>query len=660
MKLLNEVKTLIDMHQEGPYWDFKREWYSDNKDGEMLIDIICMANNLVDRDAYIIIGVDEENDFAIQDVSQDSNRRNTQNLTDFIRGKKFAGDFRPVVTVEALHLDEGVVDVIVVHNSTNTPYYLKEMYKGLFPNNIYVRLRDSNTPINKSADYHHVEYLWKKRLGMLYSPLEKVELYLRYPEDWLDSPSNEDKKYYKYAPEYTIEHTHEPEDGRDGYEYYLFAQTDSRPHWCEIRICFHQTVLAELGGVILDGGRYFTATPDRDGISLTELQRWDVPYRYMVKGNLNYLIHEFYYVDDGDEARHAHNKYEECILIFENEEEHQEFRNYVAKNWHRKDEFSNNINIPYMEHLSGYNMDAFREEYKTMQILRKMLEEFRIKRSRTIKSLYQKNRSELNSVNKEEAERKAKEIIIEELKRIEDENDIEILLAVESGSRAWGFASPDSDYDVRFIYKCREEDYLRLDQRRDVSELPIDEVLDINGWDISKALQLLHKSNPTLFEWFSSPIRYIDTDFRKRFDEIKDKYFISKSGVYHYLSMAKGNFREYLKKDMVRAKKYFYVIRPILACKWILEKQTPPPMLFADLVESQLEEEMKPIVEHLLDLKMNSPEVKEIPRIDALNEYIEKNLTELEDKVQTLPYEKNSSWEELNSFFLNEITKLAL
>ncbi len=79
-------------------------------------------------------------------------------------------------------------------------------------------------------------------------------------------------------------------------------------------------------------------------------------------------------------------------------------------------------------------------------------------------------------------------------------------------------------------------------------------------------------------------------------------------------------------------------------------------MLFADLAESQMEDEMKPIVERLLDLKMNSPEVKEIPRIDALNEYIEKNLAELEEKVQTLPYEKNSSWEKLNSFFLNEIT----
>lgn len=377
LELINEIESLIAMHQEGPYWDFKREWYGDNKDGDMLIDIICMANNLVDRDAYIIIGVDEENDYSIQDVAQNTNRRNTQMLTDFIRGKKFAGDFRPVVTVEQVQLDAGIVDVIVIHNSTNTPYFLKEKYKGIFANNIYVRLQDSNTPADKSADFHHIEYLWKKRFGMLLSPIEKVKLYLKYPEHWADSPSSEDKKYYKYAPEYTIEHTYGSEDSRDGYEYYLFAQTDSRPHWSEIRIYYHQTVLAELGGVILDGGRYFTATPDMDGISLTEYHSWDVSYRYMIKGELNHLVHEFYYVDDGDEARHAHNKYEGCILIFEDKKEHQRFKIYVKENWGRKEEFANSIWIPHMEQLSGYNMDAFREEYRNVKILRKMLEAFR-------------------------------------------------------------------------------------------------------------------------------------------------------------------------------------------------------------------------------------------------------------------------------------------
>ena len=384
LELIDEIKSLIAMHQEGSYWDFKREWYGDNKDSNMLIDIICMANNLVNRDAYIIIGVDEENKYAIFDVTNDANRRNTQMLTDFLRGKKFAGDFRPIVTVEQVQLKEGLVDIIVIHNSTNTPYFLKERYKQVSANNIYVRIQDSNTPIDKSADFYHIEYLWKKRFGMLLSPIEKVKLYLKHPQDWINSPSSENKKYYKYAPEFTITYTYAPEDGRDGYEYYLFAQTDSRPHWSEIRICYHQTVLVEMGGVILDGGRYFTATPDRNGISLSKYHNWDVAYCYMVKGNLNHLVHEFYYVDDRDEARYAHDRYESCILIFENESEHQQFRIYVRKNWNRKDEFTNDIWIPYMEQLPGYNMDAFREEYKNMQILKRMLDKFREKSNNTI------------------------------------------------------------------------------------------------------------------------------------------------------------------------------------------------------------------------------------------------------------------------------------
>lgn len=377
MELYDEIRRLIDLHQEGSYWDFKKEWYGKDKDSDQLIDIICMANNLANRDAYIIIGIDEEQDYSVSDVSNDPNRRNTQMLTDFLRSKKFAGDYRPVVTVEALHLSGGWIDVIVVRNSTNTPFFLKERYKSVNPNNIYVRLQDSNTPCDRSADFHHVEYLWKKRFGMLLTPIEKVKLYLKHPEDWENSPSQEDKKYYKFAPEYTIEHTFEPDDHRDGYEYYLFAQTDSRPHWCDIRICYHQTVLADMGGVILDGGRYFTATPNTDGISLNRYAHWDVAYKYMIKGELNHLVHEFYYVDDGDEARHAHNEYEGCLLFFDSSNEHEEFKDFVRANWYRKEEYATDIWIPHMEQINGYNMDAFKEQYRNVQILRRMLEKFR-------------------------------------------------------------------------------------------------------------------------------------------------------------------------------------------------------------------------------------------------------------------------------------------
>ena len=105
------------------------------------------------------------------------------------------------------------------------------------------------------------------------------------------------------------------------------------------------------------------------------------------------------------------------------------------------------------------------------------------------------------------------ELIRKKLREIERQENCRILLAVESGSRAWGLASPDSDYDARFIYVRPKESYLKLERARDVIELPINDELDINGWDVDKTLKLLHKSNPTVFEWFSSPIVYQTTPF---------------------------------------------------------------------------------------------------------------------------------------------------
>ena len=244
-------------------------------------------------------------------------------------------------------------------------------------------------------------------------------------------------------------------------------------------------------------------------------------------------------------------------------------------------------------------------------------------------------------------------IIIEKLKEIEQRENIKILHCVESGSRAWGFASPDSDYDVRFIYVRPKEFYLRLDKTRDVIEWQLDDTLDINGWDINKALILLHKSNPTLFEWNLSPIVYKTTKEWGRISEIINHYFVQKSGLYHYLSTAKSNYREYLKGETVRLKKYFYVLRPLLACKWILAEGTPPPMLFSELMDKYLEEELKPDVEKLLFLKMNNPEIGEGKRLDRVNAYIDRNTQDIEEKIKALPAAHKNGWEELNKIFLS-------
>ncbi len=248
-----------------------------------------------------------------------------------------------------------------------------------------------------------------------------------------------------------------------------------------------------------------------------------------------------------------------------------------------------------------------------------------------------------------------RETILKKLNEIEKNENVRILLAVESGSRAWGFASPDSDYDVRFIYVRPKADYLRLEKTRDVIELPIEGELDINGWDLDKTLRLLRASNPTLFEWFSSPIVYRETAFALEFRSIMQQYFSSKRGLSHYLSMASSNYREYLKGDTVRAKKYFYVLRPVLACKWILDKGSPPPMLFSELMEAELDPVLLPDVNRLLDLKMNAPEIKTIPKIESINRYLDSCIEEVRSRIVQLPEDANHGWEELNRLFLSQL-----
>lgn len=245
------------------------------------------------------------------------------------------------------------------------------------------------------------------------------------------------------------------------------------------------------------------------------------------------------------------------------------------------------------------------------------------------------------------------ELIKSKLKEIEEKENVKILHCVESGSRAWGFASPDSDYDVRFIYVRPREFYLRLDKTRDVIEWQLDDTLDISGWDISKALSLLYKSNPTLFEWNSSPIVYKTTKEWESVSNIINKYFVAKSGLYHYLSTAKSNYREYLKGETVRFKKYFYVLRPLLACKWIIARGTPPPMLFSELMDEYLEESIKPDVLKLLDMKISNPEITEGKRFDKVNEYIDRNVYAIEELIKSLPSAHDNGWDELNKVFLS-------
>ena len=247
-----------------------------------------------------------------------------------------------------------------------------------------------------------------------------------------------------------------------------------------------------------------------------------------------------------------------------------------------------------------------------------------------------------------------KDIILRELKKIEERENVKIIMAIESGSRAWGFASPDSDYDVRFIYVRKEEDYLKLEKTRDVIEWQLDDVLDINGWDIKKTLQLLHNSNPTVFEWCASPIVYWETEEFTWLKEILPQYFSVKKSLYHYWHTSETHYKTHLLSDEVNIKKYFYALRPLLAAKWILDKKMAPPMLFEELMEAELEAELVPEVNRLLDMKKTLPEMGKAPKIQSINDYIERELREIKAAAEEIE-EQVVEWEDLNELFLRMV-----
>lgn len=281
------------------------------------------------------------------------------------------------------------------------------------------------------------------------------------------------------------------------------------------------------------------------------------------------------------------------------------------------------------------------------------------------------------------------------LKEIEEKEHVRILHAVESGSRAWGFASPDSDYDVRFIYVRRPEDYLRLDSCRDVIEWELDETLDINGWDLQKTLRQYHRSNATLFEWANSPVVYRTTKEWEEIHRRASEYFSIKSALYHYYGTAKKNFLEYLQGDIVNYKKYFYVIRPVLACKWIEEHACPPPVLFSQLVEAELAEsettaaspettaaeptesesvkketnqksfvthqftlpEIRQSLDYLLEIKKKSPESGSGRRIEVLNHFIESEINHYKEILDHMEDDRKEEWLPLNSIFFDSLNQ---
>jgi predicted nucleotidyltransferase len=233
------------------------------------------------------------------------------------------------------------------------------------------------------------------------------------------------------------------------------------------------------------------------------------------------------------------------------------------------------------------------------------------------------------------------QMIKDNLASLETREEVVVLLAVESGSRAWGFPSVDSDYDVRFVYIHRAPWYLSVDleERRDVIEQPLRNNIDLSGWDIRKALKLFRKSNPPLLEWLQCPIIYHERhSLAARLRKLLPTFYSPRASFFHYLHMAEGNIREYLNGDVVWRKKYFYVLRPLLAMLWIDLGLGPVPIEFSKLVEATVsDQKVRRSIADLVAAKTSGAELDRGPRIPVISDFIEQQMARLQETTSDRP-----------------------
>lgn len=248
-----------------------------------------------------------------------------------------------------------------------------------------------------------------------------------------------------------------------------------------------------------------------------------------------------------------------------------------------------------------------------------------------------------------------KTTIINRLAEIERSNDIKILFACESGSRGWEFPSPDSDFDVRFIYVRPLNYYLSVSEKDDQLGFPINDELDIYGWDIKKVLKLIRKSNTTPFEWLQSPIVYGEQgDFRNELWTLCQSYFYRKTNINHYLGIAHGALDTVINGDEIKIKKLFYILRPLLSAKWCLEKNTIAPMTISPLL-TLMPEYLQSSVKDLIVLKSTSAEGFIIQIDPKLRRFIDDEFKSCTEGAKNLLKESFDA-EMLDNFFRNTIS----
>ena len=310
------------------------------------------------------------------------------------------------------------------------------------------------------------------------------------------------------------------------------------------------------------------------------------------------------------------------------------------------------------------NCQACRKKIRTSKLLHKQLGELLNKEPKTaavfeeIASVYEKLGIETKArifnsrANNARKNMNTEQHIKTKLEEIAEKYRIKVLYACETGSRAWGFPSPDSDYDVRIIYMHEPDWYLSLSDKKDTLELMLDNgELDITGWDFKKCLKLLWKSNGALLERIQSPIVYQTTPgLVEQFHAYAQKCFTPAAVMHHYSGMARTSLTELDDKEELKLKKLFYALRATLACKWILEKDSIPPIVFNTMVqELDFDKGLKQRIAELVELKSGKNESYIHAAEKGLMDFIHRELAVADEQAGSLKGRKERA--DLDEFF---------
>lgn len=291
----DKIKRLIE-ENEDEFHDFKLEWYTQNQKAEMIKDLFSFTNTSHHEDCYILIGI-RDSDHQVIGVEDDRNRLTTDKLTDYLNNLPIANHYIPNIKVKTVKLDNHEIDVIIIKNTDDVPVYLETEYrpkgcqKVIRQGQIFCRLNDIETPINKTAKDYQVERLWKKRFHLDLPPREIYKARLREIDSWEYFETDKVGFRYIFDPDYCM-YLENNDEGRNIVESYSLNQTRIKIDWDTLKLMYHGQVLEEIMVVWLDGARFLTVAPNIG--SLETLSERPVYFQYLVADSLDFTIEQFF------------------------------------------------------------------------------------------------------------------------------------------------------------------------------------------------------------------------------------------------------------------------------------------------------------------------------------------------------------------------------